>query len=66
MKKKAKYKYDKNKMIALFKEAGFSDEEIKQHFEQKSKAEIERIKLIRKQKEKPLARIFKGLNTNAM
>jgi uncharacterized protein Smg (DUF494 family) len=64
--KKKKYKYDKDKMIKLFKEEGFSDEEIKKHFEQKKNLEIERKKLIKKQKEKPLARIFNGLNTNAI
>lgn len=66
MKKKKKVKYDKAKMIALFKEGGFSDEEINKHFEQKKKAEADRKELIKKQKEKPLARIFYGLNTNSM
>ena len=53
-------------MIALFKEAGFTDEKIEEHFKQKQKLERERTERIKKQNEKPKARIFKGLNTNAM
>ena len=64
--KKKKVKYDKNKMIALFKEGGFTDEQIEEHFKQKQKLERERTERIKKQNEKPKARIFKGLNTNAM
>jgi hypothetical protein len=64
--KKKKVKYDKNKMIALFKEGGFTDEQIEEHFKQKQKLERERTERIKKQKEKPKARIFKGLNTNSM
>lgn len=64
--KKKKVKYDRAKMILIFKEAGFTDEQIEEHFKQKQKLERERIELIRKQKEKPKARIFKGLNTNSM
>ena len=64
--KKKKVKYDRAKMIALFKVAGFTDKQIEEHFKQKQKLERERTERIKKQKEKPKARIFKGLNTNSM
>jgi hypothetical protein len=49
--------------ISLFKAAGFTDEQINKYF-----GSVQREKAIQKAKlkDKPLARIYKGLNTNAM
>lgn len=52
--------------ISLFRAAGFTEEQIEKHFKNKQ-AEKSREKARKKKaKEKPLARIYKGLNTNAM
>ena len=59
--KRKKIKYDKGKMIALFKEAGFTDDEIKDHYMKKQALAKSKKKI-----EKPLARIFYGLNTNSL
>jgi len=54
-------------MNAMFKDAGFSDEDIKKYYKNKDR-EISNKKKLKKQieKKKPIARIFFGLNTNSM
>lgn len=49
------------------KAAGFTDQQIKEHFRNRSRQETVRKNKIREaKKNKPLARIYKGLNTNSM
>lgn len=63
MRKKIKrVKYNREKMIALFKEAGFSDDDIKAHYKKKEQDKSKKKVKI----EKPKPRIFYGLNTNSM
>jgi hypothetical protein len=66
-KKPKKVKLDRDKMNAMFKDAGFSDEDIKKYYKNKDR-EISNKKKLKKQieKKKPIARIFFGLNTNSM
>jgi hypothetical protein len=66
-KKKKKVKLDPEKMKAMFKEAGFTDEQIKAHYINKEKEEKVKKALKKElEKNKPKARIFLGLNTNSM
>lgn len=65
--KKKKVKLNPEKMAAMFKEAGFTDEQIKAHYANKEKEAKAKIALKRElEKNKPKARIFFGLNTNSM
>jgi hypothetical protein len=68
MKKKSKkVKLDVEKMNNMFKEAGFTDEQIKVHYAEKQKKAKDKVALQREiKKNKPKARIFLGLNTNSM
>lgn len=67
MSKKEKKAQQMLEKISLFKAAGFTDEQIKKHFNNKIGQENARkAKLRDAKKNKPLARIYKGLNTNAM
>jgi hypothetical protein len=66
-KKKKKVKLDPKKMAAMFKEAGFTDEQIKDYYIKKEKEARAKIALKKDlEKNKPKARIFFGLNTNSM
>lgn len=66
-KKPKKVKLDKEKMNAMFKDAGFSDQDIKEYYKNKDR-ELSNKRKLKKQieKKKPIARIFLGLNTNSM
>lgn len=67
MRKKKGKKSNRNQMISMLKAAGFSDDEIKKHYEEKEKKEKAHKALMKEiTKNKPKARIFGGLNTNAM
>jgi hypothetical protein len=68
MKKKSKkVKLDVNKMNAMFKEAGFTDEQIKAYYVDKEKQARAKLALKKEiKKNKPKAKIFLGLNTNSM
>lgn len=64
---KKKPKPNKEKMIQVFKEAGFTDEQIKEHYKNKDREKTNKIKQRKEIKKKqPPARIFLGLNTNSM
>ena len=66
-KKKKKIKLNSENMTAMFKEAGFTDEQIKAHYIEKEKQAKAKIALKRElEKNKPKAKIFFGLNTNSM
>jgi len=63
MKKRKKVKLNPERMAAMFKKAGFTDEQIKAHYKEKEKQVRNKIEL---KKNKPKARIYLGLNTNSM
>jgi hypothetical protein len=67
MKKRKKVKLNPEKMAAMFKEAGFTDEKIKAYYIDKEKQARANIALKKEiKKNKPKARIYLGLNTNSM
>lgn len=55
------------KTMLIMKEAGFTDDQIKEYYIEKEKQKNAKLTLLKQiKKNKPKARIFFGLNTNSM
>jgi CRISPR/Cas system CSM-associated protein Csm2 small subunit len=66
-KKPKKVKLDREKMNTMFKDAGFTDEQIKEYYKNKEREKSNKKKQKKQiEKKQPIARIFLGLNTNSM